>query len=184
MARRASYDPVKYWDSRGEKYTDDIGGIARPLFAIMDAMNDGNTESVLDIGSGWGRVYSFFRESGYGGAYEMCDISSTMIEQCEKRTGKRPTAWDGKTLPYKPSEFDAVFLIHVLQHCRKAIPVLLEAARVSNRVFVVDNVPVDKNMSSHCFHHDWLLAFAKSGLLIDRCLVFDAVIMLWELRKK
>lgn len=179
MVKRKPYDPRTYWDARAKDYALEQKSIYDQLAYLINMIRKG--DSILDVGSGNGRVYKFFENCMVECEYTMCDISPMMIDACESHTGKRPDLWNGMQLPYDCKEFDYSFLFYVLQHSQAPNTILREVNRVTKKnVIVLDSAVVKPNHSKHCFHHDWLLSFYQSNLIVEDCKVFGNSI-LWTL---
>ncbi len=100
---------------------------------LFDYLNKGS--KVLDLGCGNGRFYHWFQEKGVD--YVGVDFSSSLIEIAKKKfpEGKFYLG-NALELPFKNSEFDALFAIALLHHIPSnelRLKVLLEAKRVLKR---------------------------------------------------
>ena len=164
----SSFDPHKYWQNRGTSYPATSDKIAGEM-DVMAAWIAMHTSSILDVGSGWGRVYLYLKERGLTGAYKMVDFVDSMREGCQKRTGILPDKWDGKFLPYADKSFDLVLSVEVLLHVPPAdiVRILAEHARVSRRwLYIVTVGTCYKPLGAHCFWHDYLRLFSDTRLYV------------------
>jgi ubiquinone/menaquinone biosynthesis C-methylase UbiE len=167
------YNPLDYWQKRGENYGSTMHDIAAYLPALYKQAQD--CKRVLDIGAGWGRVYLYFRLRGFTGAYTMVDFVDSMRLGCQALTGILPDGWDGVTLPYQPGSFDAALLVFVLQHTPDPQTIISEARRVASRLIILDTSPSQRISAEHCFAHNWQQVLGVSA----KCLLDDGVVSLW-----
>lgn len=165
------YNPLTYWQGRGINYGKTAIPIDDRLSDIFAMANE--YESILDIGSGWGRAYTFFRGRGYKGRFRMCDIADSMREGCAMETGILPDKWDGIRLPYQNDEFACALLIQVLLHSPSPGTILAEAKRVAGKVIVFDATTMVTERARHCFYRDWFALFARCGVEVQSCTVYD-----------
>ena len=91
-------------------------GKAAALISIIDqAMSNCRGRTCLDIGCGPGDIHSFL--AGNVGKLVGVDVSGEAIE---KASSSNPTvdylSYDGKTLPFADSTFDAAYTICVIHH--------------------------------------------------------------------
>jgi ubiquinone/menaquinone biosynthesis C-methylase UbiE len=91
--------------------------------------------SVLDVGCGDGLISSLIAE-------RRPDIQISGIDVLVRPETRIPvTHFDGKTIPFPDSSYDAVIFVDVLHHAEDPQVLLREAARVSRRqVLVKDHV--------------------------------------------
>lgn len=87
---------------------------------------------ILDIGSGTGHTAHELISEGYK---VMCvDLVNQNVF-----VDTKPTIYDGKKLPYDDKSFDTAILITVLHHTPNPEKILLEAARVSKKMIVMED---------------------------------------------
>ena len=163
-----SFDPKTYWQSRGTNYPVTVAKMEDEM-SILATWVKAHPGSILDVGSGWGRVYLYLKERGLAGDYTMVDFVDSMREGCQKQTGILPDKWDGKHLPYPDRAFDLVLSVEVLLHVLPADigRVLAEHARVSRRwLYIVTIGTCYKLLGEHCFWHDYLKLFSDAHLYV------------------
>jgi SAM-dependent methyltransferase len=97
--------------------------------------------SVLDVGSGDGKLAWSLSKRRPDLRIEGVDVLP------RKKTWLPIGRFDGKTLPYAASSFDAVMLIDVLHHAQEPLALLREAVRVSRNWLIVKD-HVRKGLSS------------------------------------
>lgn len=111
------YDPRQYWQQRGLAYyvRQDSADELEAIRLMLERLQPAN---ILEVGSGWGRMYQHLAKhsSSIASNFRMCDFVESMLDGCEQKTGIRPDLWDGQTLPYADDSFDVVLSIAVLQH--------------------------------------------------------------------
>ncbi|GAB5483428.1 MAG: hypothetical protein Pars92KO_31850 [Parasphingorhabdus sp.] len=135
-------------------------------------------DRLLEVGSGPGSVVKIFREHGL--CVMALDIADNSISEDLK-----PTIYDGDTMPFADQSFDAALLLTVLHHIANPDKILQEAARVSKRLIIVEDVYdtpfqaaytklTDKitNMEfighphSNRSHNEWLETFDRMGFTV------------------
>ncbi|MFK7601298.1 class I SAM-dependent methyltransferase [Deinococcus sp. SM5_A1] len=104
---------------------------------------------VLDLGAGTGHTAALLAQKGW--AVTMADVSPhtgalgqrlvahPIAARLGRESGVPRVLYDGSTLPFPDCSFDAVLLALVLHHCPDPVAVLREAARVSQRVLVLED---------------------------------------------
>ncbi len=160
-----TYDPREYW-GRPRK---------RNQVVIPIAVAEGTTlartlrllapVSVLEVGSGWGRLYIALKPLGLAENVTLCDFTDHQRKRCLNVTGVRPDAWDGVMLPYGDDSFDLVVSFDVMLHVPPAdlARFVAEHVRVTRRWLYVATVrkgDQDK-MAPHCFVHEYDFAPMK-----------------------
>lgn len=178
-----AYHPRTYWQWRGSEC--DAAECPDELDSLNGWLKSLKAEGILEVGSGWGRIYSQWRDLGLDGSYTMCDFVESMLDGCQQATGIRPDEWNGKRLPYPNDAFDLVVSFSVFLHVPpidiKAM--LAEHVRVCGRwLFVASLDSYDDRLSPHCFIHDYELLFAELGLEVADKHQFDNRAH-WLLRK-
>lgn len=185
----AAYSPQRYWNQRGKNYPVGIGNIKGDLEHLGNWLNEIGPASILDVGSGWGRVFLALNQYGLvdPSMYFMVDFAESMRKNCYARTRIRPDSWDGKKLPYPDNTFDMVLSIEVMLHVPPAdIDLFLkEHIRVATRwVYIITAGIIWKKPAPHCFHHDYLKLFATQGLrLAGTAVSGGGKTIHWVLRK-
>lgn len=169
-----SFDPRKYWRRRGRRYTASPANIQIELREFAEWLRASETQSLLDVGSGWGRVYNYLWATGYGyrGRYTMVDFVDTMRRKCQENTGILPDTWDGKTLPYKDKSFDLVMAWEVMLHVSPSDigRFFAECSRVTKKwLFFSSPGTIFTQFADHCFRHDYL------GLAVDHRMIVSSV---------
>ena len=166
------YDPKTYWEERGKDYSvsvdtsDELRNLAK-----LRLLHGRYMDSVLEMGSGYGRIYSYLNAQGLleDSDYSMCDISESMIKECYKRTGIHPLLWDGKTLPYENNKFDWLISFSVLLHVPPSDlkDHFAECLRVCKKYLYIAtyNGPA-KRLAKHNFAHDYQELFSALDVKI------------------
>ena len=189
-----TYNPVKYWHERGANYAAPGEDAEKPevenLFMNINH-NDLELKNILEIGSGYGRIYNLFL-SHFGivkgfETYTMCDFVESMRYKCLRNTDILPDYWDGNELPYNNNEFDLVVSFSVLLHVTpdKIEQVLKEHARVCKKhIFIATFFGGLDRLAPHCFEHDYKSLFEKLNLKIEDEKFFQAGLRVnWLLKK-
>jgi len=163
------FDPQAYWQTRGASYAVTTAKIEAEMAHLAAWLAKCNPDSILDVGSGWGRVYLYLKEHGLKAAYTMVDFADSMRQGCQRRTGTLPDAWGGKALPYPNKAFDLVLSVDVLLHIPPADieRVFAEHVRVSRRwLYVTTSGTIYRPLARHCFWHDYLKLFSDNKLYV------------------
>lgn len=164
---RPDYHPRSYWERRGNNHEE--ADCPEELNNLDVWLQSIRPENILEVGSGWGRIYQRWQALDLSGTFTMCDFAKSMMDGCERETGVRPEEWDGETLPYPDGSFDFVLSFSVMLHVppEDAKAMLTEHARVTNRwLFVATLDSYDDQLSPHCFVHDYGALFRESGLAV------------------
>jgi ubiquinone/menaquinone biosynthesis C-methylase UbiE len=170
------YKPEEYWQERGNRYNiprsqEKYREISELIY--MQVVKYWRIQSVLDVGSGYGRMYKVVKDyvtkSKTPLEYTMCDFVDSFIKQCRKRTGVRPIKWDGKRLPFENEKFDLVASVEVMLHVKnEAIEnFIAEHVRVAKRylyIETVDHGELRTRLSYYCFNHPYRSLFNKFKL--------------------
>lgn len=167
-----SFNPRKYWRKRGRRYTASPVNIQLEIHEFAEWLSTSGVQSLLDVGSGWGRIYNYLRGAGYRGRYTMVDFVDTMRRKCQDNTGVLPDAWDGKTLPYKDKSFDLVMAWEVMLHVPSSDigRFFAECSRVTRRwLFFSSPGTIFAQFADHCFRHDYL------GLAVDHQMIVSNI---------
>ena len=166
----SDFDPHEYWQNRGANYPVTVAKMESEMESLAAWIAEHKPASILDVGSGWGRVYNHLKVNGLATNYTMVDFVDSMRRGCQDATGVLPDKWDGVTLPYADKSFDLVLSIEVLLHVPPADigQVIAEHARVSKKwVYVTTMGACYKPLASHCFWHDYLKLFSENKLYVD-----------------
>lgn len=90
-------------------------------------------ERLLEIGSGPGSVLKAFRAAGY--LIDGLDITDSSYDETLKAT-----LYDGLTMPFADGAYHTALLLTVLHHTHDPDAILAEAARVAERVIIIEDV--------------------------------------------
>ncbi len=90
------------------------------------------THTVVDIGCGAGSVTSLLRDRGH--CVTPLDVRAQSLTRAVT-----PLLFDGRHLPFGALQFDAAMLLTVLHHADDPDALIVEAARVAKRVFVIED---------------------------------------------
>ncbi|MEP2102495.1 MAG: methyltransferase domain-containing protein [Parasphingorhabdus sp.] len=138
-------------------------------------------DHLLEVGSGPGSVVEVFREQGL-------DVTALDIADNSITDDLKPIVYDGDEMPFENRSFDAALLLTMLHHTPNPEHILREAARVSKRLIIMEDIydtPVqaaytkltDKitNMEfighphSNRSHAEWLETFGRLGFTLRHC---------------
>jgi SAM-dependent methyltransferase len=95
--------------------------------------------SIIDIGAGSGNVLRRLHELGIGARYSAVDIQEAMPEAVRRNLPDvevETLVTDTTRLPYPDRYFDLGILSHVIMHVEDPQPLLREAGRVAQYVYV------------------------------------------------
>jgi len=162
---RPGYHPRSYWQWRGNDYEEPE--CPEELDSLDSWLQSLEPKNILEVGSGWGRLYLRWQALELRGTFTMCDFAKSMLDGCERETGVRPDVWDGGTLPYPDDSFDFVLSFSVMLHVppEDIKTMLAEHVRVASRwLFVATLNSYDDQLSPHCFVHDYEPMFKEFGL--------------------
>lgn len=109
-----------------------------------------NNARVLDVGCGDGSIAARIMERRQ-------DVEISGVDVLVRDTTRIPVVpYDGATLPFEDSSFDAVSLVDVLHHTDDPVAVLGEAARVAPVVVVKDHLTHGPLAASTLRFMDWV----------------------------
>ncbi|GAB5522542.1 MAG: hypothetical protein Roseis2KO_04140 [Roseivirga sp.] len=111
---------------------------------------------ILDIGSGYGTVTEVLKSNGF-------EVTAVDVEDQSVRPELKPMVCDGAALPFPSRSFDFSLLLTVLHHTPEPAKVLSEAARVAEKVLVIEDVYSNKLQQYLTYFTDSLLNFEFRG---------------------
>ncbi|MDP2649481.1 MAG: class I SAM-dependent methyltransferase [bacterium] len=123
---------------------------ARVLSLFLAKYFKGNR--VLDIGGGSGYLAAELKRDGFSAEVtDVLDYRSDYAKEVPFKQMEKPLVF-----PYQASEFDSAVLFEVLHHVDNGnhLPLLYEAARVADRLVVVENVYGDTNYSAAILEYE------------------------------
>jgi len=127
--------PRTYWDTFTTSYQ---MGSQKHRDYLLDLLRDKGVSSLLDVGCGTGPIYQLIKENsdrwGNFTNYKGTDYSPAMIEVSKQSFPEGN--WqveDARHLDEKDNSFDAVLLMHSLDHLDDYKAAISEAARVSKK---------------------------------------------------
>lgn len=139
----------------------------------------GLQEQILDIGSGMGSVARCLKQRGH-------DITTVDVKATHVYRADAAILYDGKKLPFVDQQFDVALLLTVLHHCNEPDAILHEAARVAQRVIVIEDIYTNRwqrcltqamdsllnwEFAGHPHNNrtdaEWRVCFAKQGFLLN-----------------
>lgn len=167
-----NYDPKNYWEERGKNYSVSVDtSLELRNLGALKLLKGSHGDKVLEVGPGYGRICEYMKNNGLvpAGYYDMCDISTSMADECHKRTGIMPLLYENAILPYEDNQFDWLISFSVMLH----VPLadiknhLSEYVRVCKKHFYVATYtgPPD-GLAKHCFTHNYIELFLMFGLEI------------------
>ena len=135
---------------------------------------------ILEIGSGPGSLLEALRAAGH-------NVAAIDVEDTSYDDSLRPMLFDGVTIPFGDRAFDVALLATTLHHAADPDRLIAEAARVANRVIVIEDIyrsPLQRRLTlfadsltnlefeghPHNNRDDagWRAAFARAGLRVIR----------------
>ena len=130
----------------------------------------------IEIGSGTGSVLSVMRKQNY--YVDGLDFADNSFHEDLK-----PSVYNGRKMPFGKAAYDTALLLTVLHYTDDPEAVLREAGRIANRVVIIENVYVRREMEwltrafcslmnfefidhphNNRTHAEWLETFEKMGL--------------------
>jgi len=163
------FNPHTYWQKRGANYPATTKKESR-MESLAAWISKYKPDSILEVGSGWGRVYAYLKAQETTASYTMVDFVDSMRQGCQDATGILPDEWDGVTLPYDDKSFDLVLSVDVLLHVPPADigRVFAEHVRVSRQWLYIRTIGLmyTKIKTEHCFWHDYLKLFGENKLRV------------------
>jgi ubiquinone/menaquinone biosynthesis C-methylase UbiE len=168
----------EFWNKPGPSHKWGESALSKEMMGDLIEWFKGWEEgelTVLDIGSGSGRLFNCLSEAKVNADVTMVDWSEAGRKLCLKNTGYEPDTWDGLVLPYADDSFDIVVMSDFLLHVRpKNLKVVMsEAIRVCKLIMYFnlttwDNPKYDKN--TWCFSHNTLF---QTTLLEDADILWE-----------
>ena len=101
---------------------------------------DGQFQSLLEIGSGWGGYCQVLKHIDPDADYCGCDISHHMINYSVQRWGPMFFQSDSSLLCAETSSFDVTCISGLIQHLADYRPSIREAVRVSRKYVMLHRV--------------------------------------------
>ena len=81
----------------------------------------------LDVGSDNGVISLLLRE--LGGEWSSCDLDEGTVNSIRRLVGERVEQIDGRVLPYKDAQFDAIAIVDLLEHIETDVQFVNECYR-------------------------------------------------------
>lgn len=130
---------VVFWDSFHSLYQ---MGPSKHRTYLLDKLKELKVESFLDVGCGTGPLYDLIKNSpsnvGWNFNYKGTDYSWAMIEQCQKHFPNGDwEVQDARELNEASNSWDAVVLMHCLDHLDNYQAAIQEATRVAKKYVVI-----------------------------------------------
>ena len=113
-------------------------------------------EKILEIGSGLGTVTYYFKLQGL-------QITPLDIQNLSVIANVTPIIYDGQKLPFADNSFDTVLLLTVLHHTTNPVSVIKEAARVSRKIIIIEDIYLNCWQKYLTFWVDSLVNFEFIG---------------------
>jgi len=153
-AKKASLEEIEkelksFYSGKGlsEKIKESLSGRSEKIFNQVKDFVEG--KSVLDIGSGNGKVAEFISKTGK--KIELCDILDYNKSCLPVKVYN-----DNSPLPYKNKSFDTSLLLTVLHHSNKPLWLFDEARRVTkNRIIVIETTYLTESERKVNSFFDW-----------------------------
>lgn len=109
--------------------------------------------SVLDIGAGNGLVAEALIEAGH--RVTLLDVQAGAV----LHPALEAVVYDGHVIPYADKSYDYALLLTVLHHIETPEAVLLEAARVADRVVIIEDIYRHRVQQYATYAMDWWVNF-------------------------
>lgn len=116
----------------------------------------GQEDKILDIGCGPGSVSLLLKEEGY-------DVTALDIKDLTYTDRINPVLYNWRTIPFADKQFDISLLLRVLHHVSDPINLLKEAARVSKKIIIIEDVYNSTIQQCLTYIVDSLVNFEISG---------------------
>jgi len=127
--------PRTYWDSFSGLYQ---MGPAKHRTYLLDKLNDLGVESFLDVGCGTGPLHELNKRPMYQFKYKGTDYSFAMIREAKKAFPEGDfEIQDARKLDEKDKSWDAVVLMHCLDHLDDYEAAIKEATRVAKKYVII-----------------------------------------------
>jgi ubiquinone/menaquinone biosynthesis C-methylase UbiE len=144
-----TFKPRTYWEMDDFKNTYQMGNQKHREY-LLDLLTKQKAKSFLDVGCGTGPLYQLIQdtkiptEDGFAMTqrwnfkYKGTDYSRTMIETCKREFPHGDwEVQDARDLKEKDSSWDAVVIMHCLDHLDDYDKAIEEAARVAKKFVVI-----------------------------------------------
>ncbi len=148
---------IRKVDLVGKFYSSNLGKkwIQNKLKSVLPHLSA--TQKVLDIGSGNGMITHHLRKK---------NINTTPVDVANLSIlpDVQSIVYDGVHMPFEANSFDTGLLLTVLHHCPDPDIVLQEAARVSQKLVIIEDVysnPIQQYMT---YAIDTLVNFGHSSM--------------------
>lgn len=105
--------------------------------------------SVLDIGAGNGLVAEALIAEGH--RVTLLDVQAGAVFNTELEA----VVYDGQVIPYAENSYDYALLLTVLHHIKTPEVVLQEAARVADRVVIIEDIYRNRVQQYATYAMDW-----------------------------
>jgi len=151
--------PKNYWDKVAEKGAYQMGTQKYRLF-LLDFLKKYNVKTILDVGCGTGPLYEIIMNAPLGkylpiSEYKGVDYSENMIAVAQSKFPEGDfEVQDARILKEDDNSWDAVILLHSLDHLDDYQAAIKEASRVAKQyVLIVLWRPMaqtnENNLNSH-----------------------------------
>ncbi len=151
------YNPREYWGQPRKRNRVVVPIAVAEVTTLARTLRMLEPASVLEVGSGWGRVYVALKPLGLAENWTLCDFTEHQRQRCFAVMGIEPDAWDGVTLPYADDSFDLVLSFDVMLHVPPSdlARFVAEHVRVARRWLYVATLRLGVSAAAHCFVHDY-----------------------------
>ncbi len=128
-----------YWEKLGEDGSEYQMGPQAHRIELLEIMQQYPISTILDVGCGTGPLCELNNQIEDPFIYFGCDYSENFIETCKKRFKKEQfSVQDARNMTYESNSFDALIIMHCLDHVDDHISALKEAYRVCKKyTFIV-----------------------------------------------
>ena len=109
-------------------------------------------DKILDIGCGFATVARQLQEKNYR-------LTGVDIKDISLYDDVRPVVYNGKKLPFADNSFDVSLILTVLHHTDNPAAIIREAARVSKRIIIVEDLITTVYQKYLTYSMDCLLNF-------------------------
>jgi len=127
-----------FWEEFGESGGLYQMGPQKQRLEILSTLENYGISSILDVGCGTGPIYELIRDKQLPYKYKGVDYSSSFIKTCEKEfPAGNWEVQDARKLKEKDNSWDAVVILHTLDHINEYEKALKEAKRVARDIVIV-----------------------------------------------
>jgi len=136
---KMDFKPRTYWEHSDFEKTYQMGAQKHRIF-LMDLLKEKGVKSFLDVGCGTGPLYQMIKDSDgrWNFKYKGTDYSRTMVDTAKREFPEADwEVQDARDLKEGDSSWDAVVIMHCLDHLDDYDKAIEEAARVAKKYVLI-----------------------------------------------